>query len=601
MFHGYLIVAATFLLKFFAIGIELSAAVFILPLQNTFHATRGTVALLESIYCSVGLFTSLFGGTIQSIFASCYGEVFSVKPMFAIGSICIAVGSYLASYADTLFHVLSYASIVGVGIGLTGYLSSGVCSQWFDEKNRAWMILLSSTGSGFGGFALTHIMGYSMSKLSSSHSDSKMIMDNTIVDSNNYDEGWRIVMRNVGVTGGVVSLLISLLIMRLPFHLEVELHEHEYNETENKENVKGNSGPAAAHLDVIVDDEEEDENGNERINNHPFDLRLDVDDEHIKRGEEKIIETDKTKQLSHNEKHAEFVNESTTLLNRRNVQTTNGLNLSLIADRSLRSISVLKKSAILHHHSNSTFDDSISFSDRRKPLSSIMGSIANIESLRELPIDVTSIRQSVLLETKLPLMKAVKTQTSLCVVTSGFFLSFGLLSFFGHFMAYAESISLSEDDATQILSLANFSMVIGNIIFGFAVNSFGSTWVMRFLLLTLMFLNIAWPHCYNMPTLFVVAIVYGLCTTVTFNLLFVILADAFASVSPTTILHLSGLLNALSFPGYLLGPSIVGYFYDIYGSYTVGSMFTASCVFLSFFSLCFVPSPDVQRKRLGIQ
>lgn len=486
MFHGYLIVAATFLLKFFAIGIELSAAVFILPLQNTFHATRGTVALLESIYCSVGLFTSLFGGTIQSIFASCYGEVFSVKPMFAIGSICIAVGSYLASYADTLFHVLSYASIVGVGIGLTGYLSSGVCSQWFDEKNRAWMILLSSTGSGFGGFALTHIMGYSMSKLSSSHSDSKMIMDNTVKDSNNYDEGWRIVMRNVGVTGGVVSLLISLLIMRLPFHLEVELHEHEYNETENKENVKGNSSPAAAHLDVIVDDEEEDENGNERINNHPFDLRLDVDDEHIKRGEEKIIETDKTKQLSHDEKHAEFVNESTTLLNRRNVQTTNGLNLSLIADRSLRSISVLKKSAILHHHSNSTFDDSISFSDRRKPLSSIMGSIANIESLRELPIDVTSIRQSVLLETKLPLMKAVKTQTSLCVVTSGFFLSFGLLSFFGHFMAYAESISLSEDDATQILSLANFSMVIGNIIFGFAVNSFGSTWVMRFLLLTLM-------------------------------------------------------------------------------------------------------------------
>merc|ERR1712038_1181315 len=124
--------------------------------------------------------------------------------------------------------------------------------------------------------------------------------------------------------------------------------------------------------------------------------------------------------------------------------------------------------------------------------------------------------------------------------------------------------------------------------------------MLRLLLLILTGLILAWPHCYDEMTLRFLTLTYGACVTVSFNLPLVIFANAFGTASPTAILHLSGLLNVITAPGYLFGPTIVGYLYDVFGDYWMGSIFAGSSLFLGFLSLCFCLHPDEQKRRLGI-
>ncbi len=94
---------------------------------------------------------------------------------------------------------------------------------------------------------------------------------------------------------------------------------------------------------------------------------------------------------------------------------------------------------------------------------------------------------------------------------------------------------------------------------------------------------------------------YGGCTTVSFNLPLVIFANAFGAASPSSIIHLSGLFNAIITPGFLFGPTIVGYLYDISKSYVSGSIFAGTSLLLSFICICFCLHPDEQKRRLGLE
>jgi len=609
MFHGYLIVLATFLMKFSAIGTELSAAMYLLPFQTTFNASHSTASLLESIYCSVGLFSSLFAGTIQSFFSSYYGEVHSVKPVFILGGICIALGSYLASFGGSLTQVLLYSIITSVGIGLAGYTCSGVCVQWFEQKNRGQMLLLALTGNGVGSFTYTNVLGDLLQKISSS-------VPNTNATSNGEGsiDAWRLVMRYTGAVTGLIVILASLFLMRLPYPLEVELHEH----NENEENdIESNYRGGMNILDTIVDDESESSEGTDEkfydSFTDPFNLQLTVESEedqskdqidaifdsknddmgdssNIIMASNDVNTFDELQKETLNDEHQNLDVETKPLLKKRGNQK---LTLSLTASRSMRAMSFLNNISILsHNHSDSS---------SHQNLYDIAGSLAEVESLRELPIDRSSMIQSMKLETKLSLSKAIHTRTTLSILSSTIFLSFGLMPFLEYLPAFAESIGLSEDQATSILALSGLAMITGSIVFGFAVNQFGPIWMLRFLLLILTSLILAWPHCYDATSLRLLTIIYGSCTTVSFNLGLVILTNAFGSASPTTILHLSGLMNVIATPGYLLGPSIVGYLYDLNGNYISGSLFAGAVIFLSFVSVCFVPHPDVQKKRLGIE
>ena len=152
--------------------------------------------------------------------------------------------------------------------------------------------------------------------------------------------------------------------------------------------------------------------------------------------------------------------------------------LSLVSNRSIVAVSLLNNtSSILRHGGSGSGSLRNNFS--------LMGSLAEFESLRELPIDRTSILQSTKFDTKLSLTNAIKTRTSISVFTSGFFLAFGLMALLQHLPAFAENIGLQEEQGTKILSWARLTMIIGNIGFGFAVDYCGPIWMLRLLLLIL--------------------------------------------------------------------------------------------------------------------
>ncbi len=494
MFHGYVIVIATFLLKFVAIGIEFSAAVFLIPLQTTFDCSRAEASMMESVLCAVGLLSSMSVGTLLSFFANfkyC-GEASSVKPVIATGGFCIALGSYLTSTAQDIAHVLLYAVVTGVGIGFTGYTCSGICVQFFHTKNRGQMLLLGSCGSGCGSYALTKIMGLLLVKFSASPYEYAY----------GGEEAWRIVIRRVGVLCGLVAILAAG-VMRLPYPLEVEMHEDENNndnDNDNQKNAMANTTnttntTSGLGLDPIVDDEEEEDEEDEEDeeeeieiqNNEASSLHSQIEKQHSEKfydavdvlGDSVIdMNIGDTKPLLvDNDVDVEQTNERFAL-NRRGRGRDDHM-LSFVTNRSMLAMSFFDRRSVLHH------DGTHAGSYRTSNIFDVMGSMAEFESARELPIDRTSIIQVTKFETKLPLSTAIRTRTSFSVFSSGFFLAFGLMAFLQHLPAFAESIGLPEEDGTKILSLTGLAMIIGNIGFGFAVDCFGPILMLRLLLLTI--------------------------------------------------------------------------------------------------------------------
>eukprot|EP00559_Dactyliosolen_fragilissimus_P004063 CAMPEP_0184860550 /NCGR_PEP_ID=MMETSP0580-20130426/5416_1 /TAXON_ID=1118495 /ORGANISM="Dactyliosolen fragilissimus" /LENGTH=429 /DNA_ID=CAMNT_0027357693 /DNA_START=164 /DNA_END=1453 /DNA_ORIENTATION=- len=200
----------------------------------------------------------------------------------------------------------------------------------------------------------------------------------------------------------------------------------------------------------------------------------------------------------------------------------------------------------------------------------------------------------------LSLAQAIKTRTFLSLLLSNTFLSFSFTTFYEQLPAYIEGQGFSSQDATDILSLTGLAMIMGNMTLGFVVDWIGPIRMLKVLLVHVTVLMFLWPHCTNLQVLRVVAFLYGFGTTVTFTMPLIILADVFGDVAPHTILHLVGISNAISTPGYLFGPSITGHLYDIYGTYVSGSIFTGVTTIFSSLALMFILDPMEQRVRLGV-
>ena len=104
----------------------------ILPLQQKFDASRGTVALGLSL---VVLMTSLIGPLVATL-AQRYG----LRPIMLVGALLCCTGYALLSIAPNMTVVLvAYGLLVGPGVGLAGTLpASLLASSWYPEaRGRA--------------------------------------------------------------------------------------------------------------------------------------------------------------------------------------------------------------------------------------------------------------------------------------------------------------------------------------------------------------------------------------------------------------------------------------------------------------------------------
>lgn len=142
LFHGWIVVAAGFVVLFMGFGVVYCFAAFFEPLQSDFGATRSAIALVFSI--AGALYFSL--GAISGPLADRHGPRWIVFG----GMLTVAAGLLLAGQANELWQVyVGYGLGVGIGIGLVYVPVLGAVQRWF-LKRRGQASGIAVAGIGLG-------------------------------------------------------------------------------------------------------------------------------------------------------------------------------------------------------------------------------------------------------------------------------------------------------------------------------------------------------------------------------------------------------------------------------------------------------------------
>ena len=203
IYPGYLVLLSTFTLKFVAIGSFNTSGIYLGPLASSFpDVGKGTLALFCTIQIVAGLASSFAGGIAQDYLEK---RDLSLQYQFLVGGLFMAFGFIWSSFSYHLYNVMIGALLLGIGLGLGGFMASGIMVLWF-EKKRGTMLLLAMAGEGVGSIFFARA---------------------TAALLQHYDEEtdpWRPTMRCVGVLCFILCG-ISSIAMRLPLPGEVEKYE----------------------------------------------------------------------------------------------------------------------------------------------------------------------------------------------------------------------------------------------------------------------------------------------------------------------------------------------------------------------------------------
>jgi OFA family oxalate/formate antiporter-like MFS transporter len=146
MFHGWIVVAAAFVITFVAFGSAYTFSAFLQSLQREFGASRGSVSLVFSL--SGFIYFSL--GTVSGRLADRWGA----RRLAVSGMALVGLGLMLASVARSLSEVyIAYCMGVGFGVGFAYVPVLGAVQRWF-TKRRGLASGLAVSGIGLGTLAM---------------------------------------------------------------------------------------------------------------------------------------------------------------------------------------------------------------------------------------------------------------------------------------------------------------------------------------------------------------------------------------------------------------------------------------------------------------
>lgn len=146
MHYSWRIVALTMLMQAVSYGSLVYAfALFVVPWLNEFGMARTDVMLaIFSLQIVSGIFSPFAGRLL---------DTYSPHWLVPLGGLSLACGLALISFATSWWQViLVYASLLPVGMALTGPLAAQIIiTKWFQEK-RGFAIGISAIGTSIGGF-----------------------------------------------------------------------------------------------------------------------------------------------------------------------------------------------------------------------------------------------------------------------------------------------------------------------------------------------------------------------------------------------------------------------------------------------------------------
>ncbi|KQV85259.1 MFS transporter permease [Massilia sp. Root351] len=157
IFHGWIVVAAAFVVTFVGFGSAYSFASFLAAFQAEFGASRGSVSLVFSL--AGFLYFAL--GPISGPLADRWG----VRVLTAAGMALVGLGLILAGRASTLMQVyLAYGLGVGLGVGCAYVPALGAVQRWFVQR-RGLASGLAVSGIGVGTLVLPPLATWLIAQL----------------------------------------------------------------------------------------------------------------------------------------------------------------------------------------------------------------------------------------------------------------------------------------------------------------------------------------------------------------------------------------------------------------------------------------------------
>jgi MFS family permease len=157
IFYGWFVVAGTFAVTFVGFGCAYSFSAFLLPLQQDFAASRGSISLVFSLagFLYFGL------GVITGPLADRWGS----RRFAVVGMILTGIGLGAASVASNLTEVyVAYGLGVGLGIGCSYVPAVGAVTRWF-VRRRGFASGLAVSGIGVGTLVVPPLAAWSIDTL----------------------------------------------------------------------------------------------------------------------------------------------------------------------------------------------------------------------------------------------------------------------------------------------------------------------------------------------------------------------------------------------------------------------------------------------------
>ncbi|MFK7944273.1 MAG: MFS transporter [Paracoccaceae bacterium] len=147
------VVGLCFVLNTLARGNGETFAVFLGPLEDTFHWGR---AATSSIYSVFMIALGFSGPVIGALF-----DRFGGRMVYVLGLLAYGAGFLIASRMQELWHAwLSVGVLAGIGATATGMTpATGIISRWF-ERNMAFAIAFAYAGFAAGSVLLSPLSGW---------------------------------------------------------------------------------------------------------------------------------------------------------------------------------------------------------------------------------------------------------------------------------------------------------------------------------------------------------------------------------------------------------------------------------------------------------